>query len=929
MNHRLLNRLMTALSVALPFIVYMRTMPRTVPFWDAGEFISVSKILGIPHPPGTPLFVLTGHVFGLLPFWNYATRINFVSVVTGMLTIAFTYLLVQKAVMHLPLFAGATGRGAASGEAETAEPTGEASADLAERHWLSYIAGLVAAWSTAFSHSFWNTSTEIAHVHVGASAIMFFSLWVSVNWWERLGEKGNERRLLVIWYLLCAGIGWHLGGFLVLPAVVMFTLVVDWRRSWWIGIGAVIFVLWMNGTGMLMRRADELQHDVRTALLSGLILLALALAAHVLLRRNLRPFLWVSVGALVAGLSVHGYLVVRAKQNPIINEAAPSTWNALWKQFTREQYAPPSPLERSGNWTYQFEHMFLRYFRDEFTLGPPMQSKPGVRPWTGLLAFLAMGIPLVLGEFGRLYHLLKGRGKPDAWWIAHLVTWVLIVALFRLGGRVGGEFMGQPFDGAALAIALFFLMCVADVALAVAWQRPLYVLVSTAFLMGSLWLVIYLNFKDPQVRERDYFFLWGYEAFTVWMGVGAAGVIHEVIRLLKLQALRRVLVPVLGLLALCMPVATCAHYYFEQDRTGNFVARDYAYNMLAPLAQGAIIFTNGDNDTFPLWYLQEVEGIRSDVRVVNLSLLNTTWYIKQMRDLEPRVPIQFTDSEVDALEPYRAPDGSIVLVKDILVHHIVRENAYRKPIYLAVTVPEQMGLERQLMLEGLAFRILPDSAHEPVNVEATRKAVYETFLYRGLLDAQGNLTPVPYKDDNAVRLAGNYASAHMRLAFYYRDRNELAKAVAELDRAEKISPDFSGIPVTRGMFYQERGDSASALRSFQDGLKRFPDNAELNYRMGIMVALKGDYQGGYEHLERAWRAEPDNATVALSLFTLMVQMGKIDAAESMIRSYMDAHPDDQRARAVYQDVMRRIGRTPAGAALPPPATLPGGGIEGP
>jgi Tfp pilus assembly protein PilF len=635
----------------------------------------------------------------------------------------------------------------------------------------------------------------------------------------------------------------------------------------------------------------------------------------------------------VVGLSVHGYLVVRAKQNPVINETAPSTWKALWEEFTREQYKPPSPLERSGNWTYQLDHMFWRYFRDEFTMGPPMQSKPGVAPWTGLLAFLAMGIPLILGEFGRLYQLLKGRPGADRWLVGHLVVWLVAVTLYTQRAQpffqsFHGDFMDQSFDPGALAIGLVFVMCVFDLVKGIQWQRQLFVLFQGAFLVGSLALILYLNFKDPQVRERDYFFLWGYEAFTLWIGIGVVALIREMLALSKVEGLRRVLIPVLGLVGLCLPVATCAHFYFEQDRTGNYVARDYAYNMLVPLAPNAMIFTNGDNDTFPLWYLQEVEGIRRDVRVVNLSLLNTQWYIKQMRDLEPKVPISFRDDEIDRLEPYRAADGSVVLVKDILVHHIIDANRYRKPVYLAVTVPEQMGLERQLSLEGLAFRILADTTHGLVNLEATRKAVYETFLYRGLLDSSGVLTQVPYKDDNAVRLAGNYASAHMRLAYEYRDRGDFGTALKELDRAERISPDYVGIPVSRAMLHEDRRDTTAAIRALEQALPRFRNSPELNYRLGIMYALRGRYQDGYQRLDVARQNDPENTSVVLSEFSLLVQMGKLDLAESVIRPYLDSHPEDVRSQQIYEQLMTHYGkRAPAAARMPMPSMLPG--VESP
>ena len=364
----------------------------------------------------------------------------------------------------------------------------------------------------------------------------------------------------------------------------------------------------------------------------------------------------------------------------------------------------------------------------------------------------------------------------------------------------------------------------------------------------------------------------------------------------------------------------------EQDHTGNYVARDYAYNMLMPLAPDAIIFTNGDNDTFPLWYLQEVEGIRKDVRIVNLSLLNTNWYIKQLRDLEPKVPIRLQDHEVDGLEPYRDKDESVKLVKDIMVAHIVDENHWKKPIYLAVTVPEQMGLDKRLSLEGLAFRVLEDSTgnHPLVNLEATRKAVYETYLYRGLLDKDGNLTPIPYKDDNQVRLAGNYSAAHVRLAFAYREKNDMKKAFDELDRAERISPDFAGVAVSRGVFREELGDTAGAIRAFEDGIKRFPDNPEINYRLGVLYALKQRYRDAFERLELARRADPENTSVIFSEFTLLAQMGQAEQADQVMRPYLETHPEDQRARQLYNDVMRHLGRPGIGSAPQGlPQALPG------
>ena len=90
-----------------------------------------------------------------------------------------------------------------------------------------------------------------------------------------------------------------------------------------------------------------------------------------------------------------------------------------------------------------------------------------------------------------------------------------------------------------------------------------------------------------------------------------------------------------------------AENYHERDRTGNFLAHDYASNILETCEKDAIIFTNGDNDTYPLWFMQYVKGFRRDIRVVNLSLIKTGWYIRQLRDLEPRVPINLSDQYIE------------------------------------------------------------------------------------------------------------------------------------------------------------------------------------------------------------------------------------------------------------------------------------------
>lgn len=173
--------------------------------------------------------------------------------------------------------------------------------------------------------------------------------------------------------------------------------------------------------------------------------------------------------------------------------------------------------------------------------------------------------------------------------------------------------------------------------------------------MGYL-TAFYQNQQEPQPRERDYFYVGAFFVYSIWIAFGLRGIIDALLEKIKTPSLAKNAAYAVVLLGIIfVPVRMLQANYFTHDRSRNWIPWDYSYNLLQSCAPNAILFTNGDNDTFPLWYLQDVEGVRRDVRIANLSLLNTSWYIKQLKNSEPygakKVVMSFDDVQIDALQP--------------------------------------------------------------------------------------------------------------------------------------------------------------------------------------------------------------------------------------------------------------------------------------
>jgi len=412
------------------------------------------------------------------------------------------------------------------------------------------------------------------------------------------------------------------------------------------------------------------------------------------------------------------------------------------------------------------------------------------------------------------------------------------------------------------------------------WKMGL--VVTALFVLTGAALVVYLNQTEPQPRERDYSYAGSFFAFALWIGIGVESLWYQLAAMLKHPEKRsRLLLSVLmvTVLALLVNGRMLQANYRAHDRSGNFVSWDWGWNILQSCERDAILFTNGDNDTFPLWYLQEVEGIRTDVRVVNLSLANTGWYLQQLKNTSPRGarPLLFslTNEELEAITYVPMDSASVELPssraaraleresrehglrlpsmplesinwkikpgliyggqgylrpQDIAVYDIVLNNFGARPIYFALTVDPDgmMGLERYLRLDGLVSKVVPlksvdpMSFVDPVRLYANLSGVYK---YRNLAD------PAVFLEETSLRLAANYSPLLIRLALDLADEPMKSISVPV--------PSGGSRTLKRGELALEVLDTATAMLPPE----RFGLNGELAGSAVALYSRLGEKQG--------------------------------------------------------------------------------------
>ncbi|WP_345221951.1 DUF2723 domain-containing protein [Hymenobacter koreensis] len=659
--HRL-NNLVGWLVFAIATVTYLLTLEPTASFWDCGEFIACSYKLLVPHPPGAPTFLLLGRIFSLFSFGDVtkvSVLVNTLSALSSSFTVLFLFwtitILAKKLVLGRPGMHDDRGLEPSSGQT-----------------LLILGSGVVGALALAFSDSFWFNAVE-AEVYAMSSLCTAVVVWLMLKWENRAHEADSDKWLILIAYVMGLSIGVHLLNLLAIPALgliyyfrrteryttagVIITLVVSSIIVGLILVGIIpglptlagsFEVFFVNTVGL------PFNWGVIIFLLLFVGLLWFGFRYSFQRKNHILNTALLSLVFILIGYTSYLIIPIRSSFLPTINENEPKDVLSFVSYLKREQYGDrpllygpqfnAQPIDqkegapryvRRGDKYVVAEHRLETIYDDaEKMLLPRLYSsdpnhinqykkwvdiREGTRPSMGQnLSFL---FRYQMGHMYWRYFLWNFVGRESDVQQAG-VLWPTDAGKNGLPERIGDSAARNNFFAIPLIFGLIGLF------FHVRRDGKNALIVGLLFLFTGLAIVLYLNQPPIEPRERDYTFTGATYAFAIWIGLGVLGLADLLRPVLKADGLRAGIAVALGLLA---PGIMAAEGWDDHDRSDRYNSVDSAKNLLNSLAPNAILFTNGDNDTFPLWYAQEVEGVRTDVRVAVLSYLNTDWYIDQMK----------------------------------------------------------------------------------------------------------------------------------------------------------------------------------------------------------------------------------------------------------------------------------------------------------
>jgi len=892
MDYKKLEKILLYILLIIVGGVYMYTVSPTLSFWDCGEFIASAYTLAVPHPPGTPFYVLLGRVWlivigllaSVLPISKeVAWHMNLLGLTFTVLCVFLVYRIMLK-IFRLW---------------------------QKNNNQLIYIViAFGTSLATAFYYTVWGNAIE-TEVYAAATFVFLLVNYFAILWYESVkqGEPKNKY-LLFCFYLIFLATGIHLTPFLIFLPIYVFIFYVERHYLkdaffWLLGVFQAVFFA-------LAFLLPEPMHKPSLVIL-GLILLAgiVLPLADVSKYKNWR-FFWAGIFLILVGASSELYLPIRS-----------------------------AVLDR----LYEQDAVAERYYSGENIAPRINECDPGEN-------FVAFNNVLHRAQYGPAKLIPRQTQEATGFGVLEGYFWQMALFVRYLSWQPVPEFTNNAFR--SIVLALFYVFGIWGLVVLFRRERKIFFLTALIMFMLSFAMVGYLNLKfspsdsnsrhQPQeVRERDYFFHTGHTYFGMLVGIGFFGFLQTMTR----GAKKKRLIEIAGLSGfLVYSVIPLLANFRVNNRKGDFIPKDYAYNMLISCDDGAVLFTNGDNDTFPLWFAQEVLGLKRRVINANLSLINTNWYIRQLKDWG--VPISFTERVINRLEPFMTRDRRVVWVKDIMIRNILATNAGiqlsdrdymitqeefaerhlkdyhgKVPIYFASTVSQENfeGFRPYLELEGLVYRVVGDSSDPifAVDVPMTQNFFYRTYRYTGVFnpEEQGFLATVLkdfdrrkeegefydyglYKDENMRRLYTNYAAGLASLGVVLRERGDIEGTLDAWRFALLFQP-YQNIyfSYNLGVLFAQMGipDSAHRYLSAIDA-----SDPGMLVQIASVFANTGGYEKAVEYFERAVEINPRFSQAYSGLVMTYLAMDDRLSAIRTLENWLAINPGDTNARNMLNEL---------------------------
>lgn len=676
---KLYNSIFGWVVFAVSTIVYLLTAEPTASLWDCGEFIASAYKLQIGHPPGAPFFIMLARIFSLFAgndAASVARMVNYMSTLASGFTILFLFwtithiakkiVLTDESNIKLSNIIIVIGSGIVGALAYT----------FSDTFWFSAVEGEVYALSSLFTAVVfwailkWEDIADEKHVNkwlilisylmglsIGVHLLNLLAIPAIVLVYYFRKYKPSWKGLLIAFFIS-----------LLILATIMYGVI---QGS--IIVASKIELFTVNSLGL----------PFNSGLITFIILLSLVLiyGIYYSIKKNKK---WLNlsitcIAMLYIGYSSYAMIVLRSLADPPINENNPSNVFSLLSYLDREQYgdrplffgqyfnAPITDFKK-GKPRYaalngKYEIIGYEYnikYDDRFTTFFPRMysSDPNhikvYKDWTDMKGRMVQVnedgkirteyVP-TFGENMRFFfkyqigHMYmryflwnfvgrqndeEGSGILSGNWISgiNFIDEKLIGPQKNVPENIKNIPSRNTYYFLPFILGLIGLMFLLDK------SKKYFTVTTLLFLFTGIAIVIYLNQTPLQPRERDYAYAGSFYAFAIWIGLGIIS-LYQFIKLKKYDTIKA-----LSVILICLflvPGIMANENWDDHNRSHRYLTRSYAYNYLMSCAPNAILFTYGDNDTFPLWYLQEVEGIRTDVRVVNTMLLNSDWYIDQMK----------------------------------------------------------------------------------------------------------------------------------------------------------------------------------------------------------------------------------------------------------------------------------------------------------